>query len=254
MLLKVENLTKHFEGLIAVNDVSFSVNQGDILAIIGPNGAGKTTVFNLISGMLRPTSGKIYLNGEDISGLKPYRVAHKGIARTFQTTALFNQLRVMDNLAIGFKLRTGSGFWDTILHSRRWKEDRARCEAKILDILGFIDLAGKAQHFVSTLSQEEQKRLAIGVALMSNPRVILLDEPTGGLIQEETDGITNLIKKIKAAGLTVCIIEHKMRMIMDLADKIVVLNFGEKIAEGTPQEVSKDQAVIKAYLGGDYVA
>lgn len=254
VLLKVENLTKHFEGLVAVSEVSFGVNRGDILAIIGPNGAGKTTVFNLISGMLRPTSGKIYLNGEDISGLKPYRIAHKGIARTFQTTALFDQLRVVDNLAIGYKLRTSSGFWSTIFHTRRWKEDRAGCEAKIMETLGFIGLAEKALHFVSTLSQEEQKRLAIGVALMSSPRVILLDEPTGGLIQEETDGITNLIKKMKAAGLTICIIEHKMRMIMDLADRIVVLNFGEKIAEGTPEEVSKDQAVIEAYLGGDYVA
>ncbi len=254
MLLKIENLTKRFEGLVAVNEVTFQVNEGDIFAIIGPNGAGKTTLFNLISGMLRPTSGQIYLQDEDITGLKPYKIAQKGIARTFQTTALFDQLRVADNLAIGYKLRTTSGFWSTIFRTRRWKEDKEKCTAKVMETLSFIGLAEKAFNFVSTLSQEEQKRLAIGVALVSDPKIILLDEPTGGLIQEDTDGITNLIKKIKAAGITVCIIEHKMRMIMDLADRIVVLNYGEKIAEGTPEEVSKDEAVIKAYLGGEYIA
>lgn len=254
MLLKVENLTKRFEGLIAVNDVSFEVDQGEILAIIGPNGAGKSSLFNLISGMLSPTSGQIYLHGEKITGLKPYRTAAKGIARTFQTTALFDQLRVVDNMAIGYKLRTGSGFWSTIFRTRRWKEDKKKTGTKVMEILDFIGLGEKATAFVSSLSQEEQKRLAIGVALVSGPKVILLDEPTGGLIQEDTDKITALIKKMKAAGITVCLIEHKMRMIMDLADRIIVLNYGEKIADGTPGEVSSNQAVIKAYLGGEHIA
>ena len=254
MLLKVENLTKQFEGLVAVSDVSFQVGAGDILAIIGPNGAGKTTVFNLISGIIPPTSGNILMQNENITRLKPYKVAQKGIARTFQTTALFNQLRVMDNLAIGYKLKTTSGFWSTIFHTRRWKEDWEKCSQKVKEVLGFTGLSDKTDSFVSTLSQEEQKRLAIGIALMSDPKVVLLDEPTGGLIQEDTDSITDLIRKIKKAGITVIIIEHKMRMIMDLADRIVVLNYGEKIADGPPEQVSKDTSVIKAYLGGEYIA
>ncbi|MCL4439310.1 MAG: ABC transporter ATP-binding protein [Firmicutes bacterium] len=254
MLLKVEKLTKRFEGLVAVNDVSFNLNQGEILAIIGPNGAGKSSLFNLISGILPPTSGHIYLQGEKITGLKPYRVAEKGIARTFQTTTLFDQLRVVDNLAIGHKLRTTSGFWGTILHTRRWKGDKEKTTLKTIETLGFIDLADKAFSFVSTLSQEEKKRLAIGVALASEPKIILLDEPTGGLIHEDTNGITELIRKIGAAGITVCLIEHKMRMVMDLAHRIVVLNYGEKLAEGTPEEISKNPEVIQAYLGREYIA
>lgn len=254
MLLKVEKLTKRFEGLVAVNDVSFILNQGEILAIIGPNGAGKSSLFNLISGILPPTSGHIYLQGEKITGLKPYRVAEKGIARTFQTTTLFDQLRVVDNLAIGHKLRTTSGFWGTILHTRRWKGDKEKTTLKTMETLGFIDLADKAFSFVSTLSQEEKKRLAIGVALASEPKIILLDEPTGGLIHEDTNGITELIRKIGAAGITVCLIEHKMRMVMDLAHRIVVLNYGEKLAEGTPEEISKNPEVIQAYLGREYIA
>jgi len=254
LLMKVENLTKRFEGLVAVNDVSFHVNEGEILAIIGPNGAGKSSLFNLISGLLRPTSGTIHLGNDNITGIKPYIIADKGIARTFQTTALFDQLRVVDNLALGYKLRTTSGFWSTIFHTRRWREDKETATAKVMEILGFVGLIDKALNFVSTLSQEEQKRLAIGVALASNPKIILLDEPTGGLIQEDTDGITTLIKKLKSAGITVCLIEHKMRMIMDLADRIVVLNYGGVIAEGTPAEISKNPAVIEAYLGREYVA
>lgn len=254
MLLQVDSLTKRFEGLVAVNDVTFEVKQGEILAIIGPNGAGKSSLFNLISGILRPTSGRITLEGKDITGFKPYQVAGLGIARTFQTTALFDQLRVVDNLSIGYKLRTTSGFWSTIFHTPRWKADKQQATLKVMEILGFIGLEDKALDFVSTLTQEAQKRLAIGVALASNPKIILLDEPTGGLIQEDTDGITSLIKKLKAAGITVCLIEHKMGMIMDLADRIVVLNYGNKLAEGTPGEISKNAEVIEAYLGREYCA
>lgn len=254
MLLQVESLTKRFEGLVAVNDVSFEVSRGEIMAIIGPNGAGKSSLFNLISGILRPTSGRVYLDGQNITGLKPYRVAAKGIARTFQTTSLFDQLRVVDNLALGFKMRTASGFWSTIFHTPNWKGDKQKASEKVMETLLFIGLQEKAFDFVSTLSQEEQKRLAIGVALAGNPSIILLDEPTGGLIQEDTDSITRLIKKLKENGITVCLIEHKMSMIMDLADRIVVLNYGNKLAEGTPGEISKNPAVIEAYLGGEYHA
>jgi branched-chain amino acid transport system ATP-binding protein len=250
VLLQVKNLSKHFAGLVAVNDISFEVREGEIISIVGPNGAGKSVLFGLISGMLRPTHGQVFLQGKEITGFKPYRVADRGIARTFQTTALFDQLRVVDNLAIGFRLRTTGGFWSTLFHGRRWKEDKEQTTARVLETLQFIGMAEKAFHFVSTLSQAEQKRLSIGVALISQPKMILLDEPTGGLVVEDTDQITDLIKKIhEQRGITVCLIEHKMRMVMGLADRIIVLNFGGVIAEGTPVEISRNPQVIEAYLG-----
>jgi ABC-type branched-subunit amino acid transport system ATPase component len=255
VLLEVKNLTKHFAGLAAVSNVSLQAREGEILAIVGPNGAGKSVLFGLISGLLRPTSGQIHLQGEEIAGWRPHQIARKGIGRTFQTTALFDQLRVVDNLAIGHRLRTAGGFWNTLLHTPAWKKDRDQTTAKVMETLRFIGLAEKAFHFVSTLSQAEQKRLSIGVALISQPKMILLDEPTGGLILEDTDEITALIKKIhKVAGITVCLIEHKMRMVMDLADRMVVLNFGRVIAEGTPEEISTNPEVIEAYLGGESIA
>jgi len=164
-------------------------------------------------------------------------------------------LRVVDNLAIGYRLRTAGGFWNTLLHTPSWKKDKDRTTAKVMETLAFIGLADKAFHFVSTLSQAEQKRLSIGVALISQPQMILLDEPTSGLILEDTDEITALIRKIhQVAGVTVCLIEHKMRMVMDLAQRMIVLNFGSLIAEGTPEEISNNPEVIEAYLGVESLA
>ncbi len=255
MLLEVKKLTKRFAGLMAVSDVSLNIREGEILAIVGPNGAGKSVLFGLISGLLKPTSGRIYLQGEEITRLKPHLIARKGIARTFQTTALFDQLRVVDNLALGYRLRTGSGLLSTLLHTPRWHHDKTKTTARVVETLGFIGLTEKAFHFVSTLSQAERKRLSIGVALISQPKVILLDEPSGGLIVEDTEEITALIRKIhQVAGITVCLIEHKMRVVMGLADRIVVLNFGRVIAEGSPEDIGNNPEVIEAYLGEKYVA
>ncbi len=170
VLLKTENLIKQFEGLVAVNRVTFEIQEGEILTIIGPNGAGKSVLFGLISGLLRPTSGRIYWQGKEITGSKPHRIAEKGISRTFQTTALFDQLRVVDNLAIGHKMRTRGGLWSTLLHTPRWKEDTEKTQAKVVEILNFIGLESKALDLVSTLSQVEQKYLSIGVALAGDPK------------------------------------------------------------------------------------
>ena len=194
--LEVKNLVKHFAGLVAVNDISFEVREGEILSIVGPNGAGKSVLFGLISGMLRPTHGQVLLQGEEITGFKPLPVAHRGIARTFQTTALFDQLRVVDNLAIGFRLRTPGASGARFSTAGAGKKTRTKQPPRSWRRFNLSVWRTRPFHFVSTLSQAEQKRLSIGVALISQPKMILLDEPTGGLIVEDTDQITDLIRKI----------------------------------------------------------
>lgn len=253
-MLKAEKITKSFGGNTAVNAVDFHVKQGQITAIIGPNGAGKTTFFNLISGFHKPTSGKLLFEGEDVTNKPSYQMAKKGVARTFQTTKLFETATVLDNLIIGHRLRTKSELWDVVMRTKRYRREENECKEKALQVLEFVGASDLANHLVLNISQEAKKRVAIALALATDPKLVLLDEPAAGINADETSGLANLIKKMKKAGLTVCIIEHKMQMIMNIADRIMVLNQGTKIAEGNPAEISRNETVIEAYLGGTHLA
>ena len=254
MLLETKNLTKQFGGLVAVNNVDFTVEKGRINAIIGPNGAGKSTFFNLISGFHAPSSGQVIYKGEEITKLPANKKAELGIARTFQTTNLFEQSTVLDNVIIGHRLRTHSNLLDAILRTKRLKREEKQCVDKALEVLRFVGLESLSYRLISGISQEEKKRVAFALALATDPEIVFLDEPAAGINPDETEGLTELIKKIANQGITVCLIEHKMQMIMKLAHKIMVLNYGEKIAEGTPEEIRKNEKVIEAYLGGSAIA
>ena len=253
-LIKLEALTKQFGGLVAVNQVDFEIEKGKITAIIGPNGAGKTTFFNLISGFHRPTSGTITFEGKDITKLPSYKVAKLGIARTFQTTHLFEKSSVIDNVIVGHRLRTKSNLFDAIFRTPREKREQKEAYEKAIEVLDFVGLVELANKPVATISQENKKRVAIALALATDPKIVFLDEPAAGINPDETDGLAKLMQRIVESGITVCTIEHKMQMIMGIADNILVLNHGAKIAEGTPDEIKNNPVVIEAYLGGELIA
>jgi branched-chain amino acid transport system ATP-binding protein len=254
-LFSVDRLSISFGGLVAVDKVSLEVESGSIFSIIGPNGAGKTTIFNCISGLYRPDSGKIYFKGEDITGLKPYRVAQKGIARTFQNIELFSRMTTMENLMLGRHIHMKTGIWSGATFFRRGSkaaqeeiEHRARVE-KIIDLL---DLQSARNQFVGSLPYGTQKLIELGRALALEPQLLLLDEPSAGMNSEEKQDLIFWIKDIQdELTVTILLIEHDMKMVMDISDRILAINFGRPITDGIPEEVQRHPEVLKAYLGED---
>jgi len=253
-LLEVSHLEKTFGGLTAVNDLSFTVNQGQLVSIIGPNGAGKSTLFNLLTGAYRATTGKVVFDGQDITGCKPYQSARHGIGRTFQSTTVFGNESVIDNVIIGQSLHLKTGVWGAVMRTGKARREQEKVREKAHSILDFVGLADVATRAAGGLTEEAQKRLSIAMVLATNPKLLLLDEPTGGVNLEEIGGLIELTKKIRQSGITVCLIEHKMRMVMSISDHIIVLNYGTNIAEGTAPEVANNEQVIEAYLGARRVA
>lgn len=249
-MLKLENLTIRFGGLTAVNDVTLHIEPGQIFGLVGPNGAGKTTTFNMISGYYAPTSGKVIFDGKEIQGRPQYEINRAGIARTYQNINLFNKMTVLENCMIGCHPRMKAGLASAIFNTREKRREEAAAREKCSEILKFMDLSHRETQLAKNLSYGEQRRLEIARALVSDPKLLLLDEPAAGMNSSEKVELAEMIRKIREMGITILLVEHNMKLVMGVCDRICVLNFGEKLAEGTPEYIQNHEGVIAAYLGG----
>jgi branched-chain amino acid transport system ATP-binding protein len=248
-LMSVSDLAKRFGGLTAVEQLSFTLYAGEILALIGPNGAGKTTTFNLIAGVYTPSSGQVMLGHDRIDGLPVHQIAERGVLRTFQHNMPFGSLSLTDNVLIGSHTRFRGNLLDILAGRRRVREDEAAARRRAAELIAFVGLQHRVQSDVSTLSFGEGRLLEIARALAGEPRVVLLDEPAAGLTQSEMSRLGTAIKEIAAQGIAVLLIEHDMHFLLPLAQRVIVMNFGRKIAEGTAREITRNTDVIQAYLG-----
>jgi len=250
-LLTIDNLSMHFGGLKAIQDLNLSIKKGQIKGLIGPNGAGKTTLFNVISGAYNQTYGKIYFNGKDISLLKPHQTAALGLVRTFQEITQFKNFSVLKAVMIGCHLNSGFNFFSALLNTPWMKKMEKRNEEKSMEILNFMGLAHLKDELALNLPNGHQRALGISVALAAQPELLMLDEPVTGMNPDETDEMMKLINNIRDKGISILIIEHDMKVVMGLCDDITVINFGTKIAEGSPKEIQTNKKVLEAYLGSE---
>jgi branched-chain amino acid transport system ATP-binding protein len=246
-VLEITGLRKEFGGLVAVDDLGFAVDEGQLVGLIGPNGAGKTTVFNLVTGHLRPTAGEVRFRGQRVTGLPPWEIVQRGLARTFQSTVLFGESSVLENVLRGCALRAPSGRVAGFLGSRREEGMRARAH----ELLSFVELEAVQDERARNLPYGHQRALGVAIALASQPQVLMLDEPVAGMNPEETQRMAALIRRVNAAGTSIVVVEHDMSFVMQLCRHIVVMNHGRKIAEGAPEAIRTNEAVVVAYLGVD---